>query len=175
MDPLLDGMKERLEKAKERLTRAQLSFQAAQAEMQTAAGEYSVWNSAISLVIRDEEKRLAESRENQIPMDLPELQTQEEEHRAEARDISIPVVASVATVNQTEKVRDIIRAHGTGITTGGIWTEVKDHISNRSYLYPILKRLRDRDEVCVRRGKYLFKTKAEAIKAATGMEVHTIQ
>ncbi len=170
LNPLLEGMKEKLEKAKDRLLIAQQRFQAAQAELQGATAEYGIWNSAISLLVRDEEKRLAESSEKQIPMDLPGLQPSTDGATSEkpvAMDDNLSNDAQAATmINQTEKVREILRAHDTGMTPGGIWEEGHDHISSRAYLYAILKRLRDSEEVLVRRGKYLLKTKPIEVKEA---------
>jgi hypothetical protein len=173
---LLEGMRECLEKAKDRLVKAQQGFQLAQAELGSATAEYNIWNSAINLAVRDEEKRLAESREKQIPMNLPDLQTAidvEESADSTADDVT-EAIQSAAVTNKTQKVRDILRAHESGITAGGIWEEVKDHISSRAYLYAILKRLRDNDEACMRRGKYLPKTKSFEVKAA-GTEAITVQ
>jgi hypothetical protein len=178
MARLLDGMRECLEKAKDRLVKAQQGFQMAQTELQAATAEYGIWNAAINLALRDEEKRLEESREKQIPMNLPDLRTtSDEEEPADVTAEDGPaqsVVESAAPVNKTEKVREILRAHETGITAGGIWEEAKDHISSRAYLYAILKRLRDNDEAFIRRGKYLSKTKSFEVKAA-GTEAMTVQ
>jgi hypothetical protein len=170
MNTLLDGMRERLEGARERHAKAQQVFQAAQAELQAATAEYGIWNSAIGLLMREEEKRRAESDEKQIPMNLPGIQP----NSAEGLLANPTAIESTATINKTERVREILRAHETGLTTGGIWTEVKDHISSRAYLYAILKRLRDNDEVCMRRGKYLFKVKTVESKAEE-VEAVTIQ
>jgi hypothetical protein len=166
MDPLLDGMRERLEKAKARLAKAQLGFQAAQAEMQAAAGECSIWNSALSLVMRDEEKRLAESHEKQIPMNLPELQPTPSAEKATENGGPLQAAQAGAAINKTEKVREVLREHETGITPAGIWTEVQDHFSGRPYLYAVLKRLRDNDEVSIRRGKYQLKPKPVVMNLA---------
>ena len=161
MNPLVEGMREKLESAKARLFSAQQRFQAAQSELQAATGEYGIWNSAISLLMREEEKRLAESAEKQIPMDLPGIN-----RAADGEPSDVPTAIanglahpaqSVTMVNQTEKVREILRNHDTGITPAGIWEEGHDLISSRAYLYAILKRLRDSDEVIIRRGKYLLK------------------
>lgn len=158
MNALLDGMRERLEKAKIRMASAQQVFQAAQAELQAAMAEFNVWNAAINLEVREDEKRLAESHANQIPMNLPELQPKPTAEET-ADDCLARAVQAAAAINKTEKVREILRAHGNGVTPAGIWTEVKDHLSSRAYLYSVLKRLRDNDEVSIRKGKYQLKPK----------------
>ena len=116
--------------------------------------------------MRDEEKRLAESREKQLPMNLPDLQPAPvvEKTTDDSASLQIPQVG--AAINKTEKVREILSEHEAGVTPAGIWTEVKDHFSTRAYLYAILKRLRDNDEVSIRRGKYLLKPKPVAMNPA---------
>ena len=170
MNPLLEGMKERLEIARTRLQKAQQTFQAAQAELQAATGEYTTWNSAISLLMREEEKRAAEANEKQIPMDLPDLKPTSNDaptaKPSDADDALLQRAQESTLVNQTEKVREILRAHNSGLTPAGIWEEGRHDISSRAYLYAILKRLRDSDEVVFRRGKYQFKSKPIAINGA---------
>jgi hypothetical protein len=107
--------------------------------------------------MREEEKRQAEAQANQLPMMLPELQPRpsgtipapEEDH---AEPAGPPEAA-----NKTELVREMLRLHPTGITVSGLWTEIGDQINSRAYLYSILKRLRDKDEVFTRRKKYLLR------------------
>ena len=43
------------------------------------------------------------------------------------------------------------------MTPSDLWKQVKAQFTHRPYLYSALKRLKDRDEVTVRRGKYLLK------------------
>jgi hypothetical protein len=167
MNILLDGMRERFEKAKARMASAKQAFQVAQTELQAAMEECNIWNSAINLEVREEDKRLAESQEKQISIDLPEFRTQPKAENATEAVCSSGASNAVASVNKTEKVREVLRAHGSGIAPSGLWTEVKEHMSSRAYLYSILKRLRDNDEVLMRRGKYLLKPKLVDVKAET--------
>ena len=44
-----------------------------------------------------------------------------------------------------------------GMTTGDLWKTLREPISNRAYLYSILKRLRDNEEIALKRGKYLIR------------------
>jgi len=174
MTDLIDSLKDRLERAKVRLTNAQQAHQAAQAELNAAAGEFNVWNSVVALEIREEERRIAESRDKQIPMDLPEISPPQNQEPPSQIGPTVNVSEGAAPVNKTEKVREILREHGSGITPSGLWTEVKDYFSSRAYLYAILKRLRDHDEVSVRRGKYILKQRPLEMGSADS-EVVVIQ
>jgi len=164
MSQVLDGLKERLDAAKARLAAAQQQYQLAGVELQSATNECNIWTSAVSLETRTEEKRLSEAKEKQIPMNLPELPQQSGEEVTETQSGSFDATQPVSVVNKTQKVRETLRAHASGINPSGLWTELKDHISSRAYLYSILKRLRDNDEVFIRKGKYILKPKAIEIK-----------
>lgn len=173
---LLEGMKEKLEKAKSRLANAQQAFQVAQAELQFATAEFGIWTSALNLATRDEEKRVAESKAKQIPMDLPGIQAAPSEASSEEfggaeQSLLRAIESSAEITNQTERVRAILRAHNTGMTPGNIWDKGRDHISSRAYLYAILKRLRDSDEVLLRRGKYSLKVKSIEVREGAAKEV----
>jgi hypothetical protein len=61
--------------------------------------------------------------------------------------------------NQTQAVRQLLREHSTGMTPGEMWKELQSQLSNRVYLYSILKRLKDRGDVREKRGKYYFNLK----------------
>ena len=175
MNVLLDAMKERFEKAKARMASAQQAFQAAQAELQSAMAECNVWSAAINLEMREDEKRLAESREKQIPIDLPEFLQSSGQDPLILNDCVRESIQAITTINKTEKVREILRAHETGVTPAGLWTEVKDQFSSRAYLYSVIKRLRDNEEVSVRRGKYQLKPKPVEMNAAAETEGVLIQ
>jgi hypothetical protein len=119
----------------------------------------------LGLETREEEKRLSKAMENQLPMDLPDLaEAPKGENPPEEAHLE-PATPTVAT-NKTQKVREILAEHSGGIAPAGIWTEVKDNIASRAYLYAILKRLRDNDEVSIRKGKYVLKPKPIAMNSA---------
>jgi hypothetical protein len=63
--------------------------------------------------------------------------------------------------NKTEAVRMLLRQHTSGMTPGEIWKNLQSQVSNRVYLYSVLKRLKDRGDVRVKRGKYYFNLKPE--------------
>ncbi len=158
MSMILDDLKARLDEARSRLILVSQRHQAIGLELQQATNECNIWTAAVALETREEEKRLARANENQIRMDLPDLAEAPkvppgpEESHSEASTPATPV-------NKTLRVREILRSHATGMTPSELWTVVRDEVSSRAYLYAILKRLRDNDEVSIRRGKYFIKAK----------------
>lgn len=159
MKPMLDILRERLDDARSRLALAQQKYQAAGIELQQVTNECNIWNSAVALETREEEKRLAKASENQIPMDLPGIAEAPKRENPPPEENHLEAASTAAPANKTQKVREILAEHATGITPSEIWIEVKDYVSSRAYLYAILKRLRDNDEVSIRRGRYLLKPK----------------
>jgi hypothetical protein len=61
------------------------------------------------------------------------------------------------------------------MTPADLWKAHKEEISSRPYLYSILKRMRDKDEVALRRGKYVLKPKPSEVRPEAVTEVQTIQ
>jgi hypothetical protein len=177
MSTVLDGLKERLEGAKVRLSAAQQRHQASQLELNAATAEHNVWNAAYTIELREDEKRTAAAQENQ--MSLPEVQRIElirvqsiDTNRIQSIDTNPHEQSDggEAPVNKTDLVRDALRAHATGLTPADLWKALGKHFTSKAYLYSILKRLRDHDEVVLKRsGKYVLKPKH--VEAKTEMEV----
>jgi hypothetical protein len=65
------------------------------------------------------------------------------------------VVEAAVEINKTNLIRDAIRQHP-GASPADLWDAVKEQVS-RTYLYSVLKRLKENDEVMVRRKRYYFK------------------
>jgi hypothetical protein len=63
--------------------------------------------------------------------------------------------SSAPDVKKTALIRDTLRQHA-GMTPGELFDVVKSHVG-RPYVYSVLKRLRDNEEVIVRRKKYYLK------------------
>jgi hypothetical protein len=55
--------------------------------------------------------------------------------------------------NKTQLVRDALALHP-GLTPAQVWGAVKTRITRRTYVYSVLKRLKDRKQIVERRGKY---------------------
>jgi len=63
--------------------------------------------------------------------------------------------------NQTEAVRAVLKERPAGMSPQEIWNAVRSGMANRTYLYSVLKRLKERGDVVERRGKYYPKPQAE--------------
>lgn len=63
--------------------------------------------------------------------------------------------------NQTEAVRAVLRERPAGMTPNEIWKQVESQMANRTYLYSVLKRLKEKGDAVERRGKYYPKQKQE--------------
>ena len=163
MSTVLDELKERLDSAKARLTLAQQGHQAATVELNAAAAEHNIWNAAVQIEMREEAKQLAAAQQNQIPMPLP-TPTSERLQPAQNDNAETEMDSHTEPVNKTELVREQLRTHPMGMTTGDLWKALREPLSNRAYMYSILKRLRDKDEIGLKRGKYLLKTASVEVK-----------
>ncbi len=169
MPTILEALKERVEIARARVTTAQQAFQLAHVELQAANSDLAVWNNAVMLEQREEEKRISAVREVQERQyTLPDIPSPSAERYVVEAVVSHPdsdhLQSFGAAINKTERVRETLRSHVGGITPAGLWIELKDHLSSRAYLYSILKRLRDNEEVTQRRGKYILKPKPVEVK-----------
>jgi hypothetical protein len=174
MNNILADLKDRLEIAKARLASAQAKHAAATAELNAAAGEHNAWNAAVAFEIREQERISAEAAKEQMP--LPVVGNLSSAAASPTATSVAPEVSNAPEpVNKTELVREALRLHHAGMTAGDLWKRFQGQISSRPYLYSILKRLRDKDEVSLRRGKYVLKPKPIEVKADAGMEVQTIQ
>lgn len=174
MVPFLETMREYVEKARRRLAAAEQAQKEAAAEWQAATSDFAIWNNAFTLAQKEREEWQAKARETQLPMNLPGIvaarDTPKSDVDADVEKLLIP------EVNKTEKVREILGAHITGITPAQLWVEVKDFQVSRPYLYSVLKRLRDSEEVSVRKGgKYVLKPKPVEVKPEEGAERMTVQ
>jgi hypothetical protein len=140
MSQFLEELKIRLGDAQKRLQAAQLKHQTAQAELQAIVQEYN----SLQHLANVEAAKIQESAGAPITVNVSSRMGQ-------------PVLSSGSETNKTETIRELLRQHPAGMTPTDIWKEVKGQMVHRPYLYSILKRLKDKDEVCVRRGKYIAK------------------
>jgi hypothetical protein len=81
--------------------------------------------------------------------------------QAASTTVSVPVSDNKTDINKTQAVRDLLRQHPNGISPVDIWKALGTQLSNRAYLYSVLKRLRDKGDAKEKRGKYYFAIKAE--------------
>lgn len=137
-------------------------FQQIQVELGTANSEF---NSLKILIAAETRKLAAEQAAGNGPAN-PNPPTIEQP-KPEA--ITATETTS-AEINKTELIRDLLRSHPTGMTPVEIWRTVKDQVPHRAYVYAVLGRLKDRDQVTVnRKGKYFFRIshKSEEAKPQT--------
>jgi hypothetical protein len=178
MNLVLEGLKERREAARLRHAEISSRHQAITALLNSATAEFNVWNAAYSCELKEQEKRdQLEAEEKAKQPTLPGTTITSEPEP----DAPTPVVCESApeahqeSVNQTAIVRDALRLRPSGMTPADLWKAHKEEISSRPYLYSILKRMRDKDEVALRRGKYVLKPKPSEVRPEAVTEVQTIQ
>jgi hypothetical protein len=140
MNQFLDELKARLAEVQKRLQVAQQKAQAAQLELQAVTQEFN----SLQYLANVEANRNPESAGTPITINV-------------GSRIAQPALPQASETNKTETIRELLRQHPTGMTPTDIWKEVKGQMAHRPYLYSILKRLKDKDEVAVRRGKYFVK------------------
>ena len=158
MTKILEEIQARLVEAQKRLAETSQLFQAAQQAQQLAQHNFNVWNMALQVEQRDEQLRQAQATEKQL-----QLPTAGSKAEANATTVAISPVTTPDTpepadntdaLNKTDIVRSLLRQHPTGMSAVELWKEVKAQFNHRPYLYSVLKRLRDRDEIVRRRNKY---------------------
>lgn len=151
MVSVLDELKMRQAEAVERLQKANLEFQQAQAKLQAAQQEANIWTGAVQVESRNQEQRqtVQAPKTPATALSAPSTITPAPTEPANQSGSS--------DVNKTEVVRELLRHRPTGMTPAELWDEVKGQMTH-AYLYSILKRLKDRDQVSVKRKKYCLRT-----------------
>jgi hypothetical protein len=145
---LIEELLQRNANAQKRLQEATAKLQAAQQEHQAALADSGTWQSAINAV----KKEMAAQNQPQPNSGQPAAATTPQQQIP----ISQPPAAK-EEVNKTDLVRQILRQHPEGTRPTDIWRQLANQLKHRAYLYSILKRLKDRDEVSEKRGKYFTK------------------
>ena len=160
----LDELRSKLAAAQARNAAATARFQLAQAELQAAQQDVNVWNHAVVIESREEAARIAalESQPSQLTLESGDIDTEaslEEKALEEAAEAQREEVGE--PVNKTEQVREILRRHPAGIDPATLWRTFNAQFPNtsRAYLYAVLKRLRDKEQVFQKKGKYMLKSK----------------
>jgi hypothetical protein len=150
---VLEHLRERVEDARKRLLDAQQAIQFLQQKLAAANAEYNAWHTVFQL----EQQRVAAAAENH---DQLVIELEGPEYIIET--VPLPAEDAGEQVNRTDLVRDQIRAHP-GVTTADLWSALQGSIGNRAYLYSITKRLRDRKEIVMRRGKFYLNARPTGI------------
>jgi hypothetical protein len=171
----LPAMQKRAQELTEKLQAAQRAHQGATQYLQATQGEYNIAVQELNglqvtigaISRRDELSAKADAVTVQpTPVTIPVATATLAPTNTETQ-IPDKSQSDESSVNKTEIIRDVLRAHPNGLTPVEIWRSVKEHILRRSYVYAVLGRLKDRDQVTVRRGKYFFRatTKPEDVKS----------
>ena len=134
----LEYLKAGFQDAQKRFQEAQQRMQAMQAEFNLVAQEFNAWQT----LLRTEQAKLNPVGPQQ-PDNLAQPKTKTEN-------------------NQTDSVRELLKQRPGGMTPSDIWKEIGSGLSNRAYLYSVLKRLRDKGDAIERRGKYYLKLRSDS-------------
>jgi len=138
MSEFLETLKLRMAEAQRRFQEAAGKLQAAQAESNAAAQEFTSWQKAVEV-----ETRREATNQGIATVEPP----------AATKPVTTQDQGPGPEINQTQLIRDVIQ-NGNGLTPTEVWNAVKGDIGRRGYMYAVLGRLKDREEVTVRRGKY---------------------
>jgi GrpB-like predicted nucleotidyltransferase (UPF0157 family) len=148
----LEMLKARMDDAQKRYAEVQQRLQAVQGEHQRAAQELASWQTAFQTETRNEAARAATLALTQNAGQPPVITA------LAAAAVTVTEHASEGSpdTNKTELVRDVLK-RSNGIRPIDVWKTVQEQIPNRTYVYSVLKRLKDKDQVSVRKGKYYFR------------------
>jgi hypothetical protein len=142
--------------------KAQAEFQKAQQAFVVAQQQFHGWNTAYTAVMAEETARKQAAGQAQLP--LP--------NTAQPTPIAAPAalpepVQAGEQKSKTDVIRDLLRQNPSGMTPTEIWSQVHGQFKYRAYMYSVLKRLTDREELCVRRGKYAIRLAPQGVKEET--------
>jgi len=159
MSEFIENLRVRQQDAHRRLQAAQQRLAVAQAEFQAASQDFNSWNYALATETRKAQQEAATALAARLaghsspPSPTPDPVTA-------VTVVTTPVtpapIANVPEVNKTELVRNVLRQHTSGLTPNEIWKELKNQVGY-AYIYSILKRLRDNEQITKKRGKYCLK------------------
>lgn len=145
MSNFFEELKIRHAEAHKRLQVAQQEAQVVQTRYQAIAQEFN----SLQLLLNVEAAK---------PENKPEDKIAQPAVTVIARTVSmIPQATTGHETNKTEMIRELLRQYPQGIAPTELWKQVKTRMTHRAYLYSILKRLKDKGEVMVKRGKYIAK------------------
>jgi hypothetical protein len=148
MSEFLDTLRTRLEDSQKRFQATQQKLQQAQQEHQAAAQEFSSWQNTVAIETRREQEQ-APLLASKVPMPIMGPESQQ----PKAPPLPTDSQGGAPAVNKTDAVKVALQQHPNGATPKQICEEVKDQVP-RTYVYSVLKRLKDRNLASLKRGKY---------------------
>jgi DNA repair exonuclease SbcCD ATPase subunit len=135
---------------------AQAAFQKAQQTLVNAQQQFHGWNVAMSTVAAEEAARKQAAKQAQLELPntpsstlAPSIQAPTQPEHIEAPE----------RLNKTELIRALLAESPQGMAPTEIWHRVRDQFKYRAYMYSVLKRLTEREEISVGRGKYRLRMK----------------
>lgn len=166
MSTFLETLKLRLVEAQRQHQETTAKFQKAQAEFTASAQKMQSWQLALQAETQREQAEAAQAQANggAPQQETPATPMQSGTTTASAES---PIRADV---NKTQIIREQLRQHPAGMTGAELWNAVKTQIPARPYVYSVLKRLKDKDEVILRKKKYRL-----VPKPGEDVEAHTVQ
>jgi hypothetical protein len=178
MRSILEELQTRVAEAEKRVNEAGSQLQAADKAYSAAVNEMNVWRSALE----EETRRQQAAKQGQgvfvgmerLVAEAPNPKQLSIEASAVVDPSTTFLIQPDGTIsiqsggtNKTELIRAILRQNPAGLTPPQIWGLVSAHFKHRPYLYSVLKRLKDHDEVITRRNKYLLRQGTEASQSLT--------
>ena len=148
MSDFLDTIKQRVAESNKRMSEVAQRFQSVQQEFNAAQQEHASWMKIVEVETKREQSA------------APLLFTANANNNTPSEQEVISSAAPMLPArdgNKTDMVRDLLKSRQpNGMQPSEIWEQLQNEIP-RPYLYSVLKRLKDRDEVLIRRGKYFFR------------------
>jgi hypothetical protein len=145
--------------------KAQADFQKAQQAFAIAQQQFHGWSTAYNTLMAEETARRQAAQQEQLQLPNAEAAP------AATTAVQPESIQSSEQTNKTDVIRELLREHPGGLTPTEIWSHVQGQFKYRAYLYSVLKRLRDREELRLSRGKYSVRIIPQEMKG----EVTTIQ
>jgi len=171
MQSILEQIKARIADAEKNVNEAGRQLHAADKAYNDAVSELHVWRSALAA----ETRALQEARASQTTFAGMESFVSESaslppcppENANVIKKVDAAVSVQAGSTNKTELIRSLLRENPAGLTPPQIWEQVSEQFRHRPYLYSVLKRLKDQDEVVTRRNKYVLRQSQEVSQVLT--------
>jgi hypothetical protein len=142
----LEYLKNGFENAQKRFQETQQRMQVMQAEFNVVVTEFNAWQTLY---------RAEMAKQGAAPPPQPPTTAR----LPRTNGIHQPV--SSKQPSQTDAVRAVLKERPSGMKPNEIWEAVQSQIANHTYLYSVLKRLKEKGDVIERRGKYYPKPQSE--------------
>ncbi len=168
INALIELLRKRREEAQQRFQVAQQKFAVAQGELQAAQQELNSYAYTLSNEMR--KRQMEEIAVQAAKQGGPRAPTRIDTVSSTAEIASMPDIH--IHMSKTALVRGVLQQNPNGIAPTDICKALKNQVAS-AYVYSVLKRMKDRDEVTKKRGKYSLKQTqahpAEEVAAQNGI------